>query len=372
MSKFDVIDRISLFNLLRKGSNFKKMPHELLEKKIIKNKEYIPYYFNYGRIALYYLFKELRAKGKKRILFPAFICPNIVYSAYKAGCEIYFADVDVETFNIPTEVLERFARKVDIIFIVHTFGLPYPMTTLDFSNIIVIEDCAHSIFSKVDNKHYTGNFGDYVLFSLYKQTPNLNGALLLSRIHCNFNFFLKKDTINLKRLIFISKEFEFIIDEYRKYKELEVPKIKDDFNAKMPNDIVFSLFEEGFKKLEDEVKGRYKIAKYYLELADDFGLKYQIILKGSSLFNFSILVDPKIRDQVLLTLRRYKIFCDRTWFNIPAKYGLFNLSIDKFPNAYYLSNSIINLPIRSNYTKEDVEYLFMKIYDIIKKLKNLI
>jgi len=69
-----------------------------------------------------------------------------------------------------------------IIFVNHEFGVPFEkLTELKKYNLPIIEDCAHSFYSK-DEKASIGTVGDFVIYSFPKMFPIQIGGLLVSNL----------------------------------------------------------------------------------------------------------------------------------------------------------------------------------------------
>lgn len=88
-----------------------------------------------------------------------------------------------------TKEIENFckwSRKIEadtkLIFVNHEFGYPYKdLHKLKDHNIPIIEDCAHSFFSK-DKNNEIGTIGDFVIYSFPKMFPLQVGGLLKSNL----------------------------------------------------------------------------------------------------------------------------------------------------------------------------------------------
>ena len=98
---YDVADQLTVGTLrsavMKHGSEqaASAIKHYLLETGIA-GKNIL--FFNYGRNALYSLFKQ-KFSGEG-VIFPAFICPTLVWAAVKAGVRPHFVDVSLEDFNL--------------------------------------------------------------------------------------------------------------------------------------------------------------------------------------------------------------------------------------------------------------------------------
>jgi perosamine synthetase len=80
-----------------------------------------------------------------------------------------FADIDPRTFNLsPASLRERISPRTRAIICTHFGGLPCEMDDIMAiareHNLVVIEDCAHALYSKYKGK-YAGLIGDVGVFS---------------------------------------------------------------------------------------------------------------------------------------------------------------------------------------------------------------
>ena len=101
---------------------------------------------------------------------------STINSIAMVGAKPILADIDPETFNInPKNIEKKITKKTKAILLVHLAGLPCDLTKITKIakkyKLKIIEDCAHAIESKYNNKH-VGNFGNTGCFSFYS-TKNL-------------------------------------------------------------------------------------------------------------------------------------------------------------------------------------------------------
>lgn len=72
----------------------------------------------------------------------------------------------------------EFMPQTKVIFVNHEFGYPYhDILSLKKYNLPILEDCAHTFFSKNEN---IGRIGDFVIYSLPKAFPMQLGGILVS------------------------------------------------------------------------------------------------------------------------------------------------------------------------------------------------
>jgi CDP-4-dehydro-6-deoxyglucose reductase, E1 len=111
--------------------------------------------------------------------------PTTVSPIVQNGCVPVFVDVDLNTLNIDTSMLEKaLSDKTKAIMIAHTLGNPFDVIRIkDFANkhnLWIVEDCCDAVGSKVDGK-MVGTFGDVATVSFYPahhMTMGEGGAVL--------------------------------------------------------------------------------------------------------------------------------------------------------------------------------------------------
>ena len=147
------------------------------------NKKYSAFYFNTGRSAIEALLVNIRKKGFFELYLPSFICDSVRDAALRAGMSIKYykinkdLSVDVSSINL---------KENCILYVVQYFGQRINIDMLQFidevkrKGIIVVEDISLSLLSSEDA--YVG-FGNYIIGSLRKWFPIVDGGILLSEEH---------------------------------------------------------------------------------------------------------------------------------------------------------------------------------------------
>ncbi|GAI18515.1 unnamed protein product, partial [marine sediment metagenome] len=100
-----------------------------------------------------------------------------------------FIDVEVGTYNIQTDKIERaISKKTKAIFLAHTLGSPFDLDKIqdicEKYNLWLIEDNCDALGSKYNGK-YTGTFGHIATFSFYPPhhiTMGEGGALVTNDV----------------------------------------------------------------------------------------------------------------------------------------------------------------------------------------------
>jgi dTDP-4-amino-4,6-dideoxygalactose transaminase len=136
-----------------------------------------------GRAGLYYV---LCALQERKIFMPAYTCPVVREAAERAGKEVCFLDIDLDTCNVPyTEVL-RALEPNSILLATHQYGIPCEIEKFvqlaALRGCVVIEDSAAAFGSAWDSRK-TGTFGAANILSFGLSKPmccGTGGAILFT------------------------------------------------------------------------------------------------------------------------------------------------------------------------------------------------
>src|SRR6185369_7404073 len=129
----------------------------------------------YGRMALYFIFKAMNLPPGSEIVVPAFTFWVVPEIARVAGLTPVFADIDPVTFTLSPEALERaITPRTRAILPTHLYGLSCDMDPIlalaRAHNLKVIEDCAHSLGATYKGR-MVGTLGDASFFSFQAFKP---------------------------------------------------------------------------------------------------------------------------------------------------------------------------------------------------------
>ena len=382
---YDVVNRVSPGTVCRalikcvQGQNETHVRRFLFDHGITQEGKNLAF-FNYGRNALCSLFQQ-KFIGKE-VIFPGFICPTVVLAAVKAGVKPNLVDVSLDDFNIDiNNIPEAELAKADALFVNHTFGVPAGMDKIlrkiRKKSIYLIEDVAQALFARYQNE-YVGSFGDAVLFSMYKQLPNINGAILLSDLSVGKLDSPVTGCSELARLFWLtSGPQQYVFNLARKHRRLpaipsELPQLP---RPRRPSPLALALCTAMLPALRESVERKRNIVGHYQKRAG--ASKYLIpqyidAASEPSGFNFSVRLRPEIahiRVGLLSDLRRRGIFLDRLWHDSPVSLPFFRDYIKHdCPNAQLLARSVINLPVKDWYQESDVDFLFSALEAAIERL----
>jgi len=338
--------------------------------------------FNSGRSALLAILKSLNLKEGEEVLVQAFTCSALLLPILWAKLKPVFVDCELETLNLDVEDLKKKITKNSRVLIVqHTFGLSANMDEIEKicqeRNIILIEDCAHSLGAKYKGK-LCGTIGKASFFSFgrdkiissvfggmavtndeeiaqkiksFKENSEdpkkiwvlqqlLHPILVEKVIKPSFKYRFGKGTLFLfQKLRILSKALS------EKEKKGEQPSF---FPKRMPG-VLAILASHQLKKLQKFNQHRNLIANFYRENLSSLNLKFQRDDKERIYLRFPLLLEKKEPEIVLNLLKRENIFLDDGWRKKvivpPGKdEKIFGYTPGSCQNAEKVAKSILNLP----------------------------
>ncbi len=127
------------------------------------------YSFATGRMALFAILRAIQEQGRDEVILPAYTCVVVPAAVLYAGYSPVYVDIDGKTLQMNVEqVRSKMTPRTRAIIAPHNFGLPCDIERLReiavASNVVLIEDCAHSLGSRLKARHL-GTFGDFAFLS---------------------------------------------------------------------------------------------------------------------------------------------------------------------------------------------------------------
>lgn len=140
---------------------------------------------NSGRSAIFLALKALGINQNDEVLIQAYTCNAVPNPVLWTGAVPVYVDIEEDTLNMSIEDLKKkITPKTKAIIVQHTFGNPARIREIlkiaDTDKLKVIEDCAHSLGAKVENK-LLGTFGDLAIISFGREKviSSLTGGALI-------------------------------------------------------------------------------------------------------------------------------------------------------------------------------------------------
>lgn len=301
-----------------------------------------------GTSALHTCFECLKIANKK-VLVSDYTFPATVHAIILARGIPVLTDVDKETMNITTEIVEQnIDSQIKFLSPVSLFGNPLETSfyKLRKKGFTIIEDSATNLGTKIGSR-YVGSLADVSCFSFHprKIITTGEGGMI---------------TTNNKKLA----------DRLRSYKTFG--KVNNKFmvagtNYKM-SDILSAIGNVQLQNLEKTIKIRQQLANQYLELIEkmDFLEPQKITKHGRHTYQSFTCYFTKqnIRDKIRMKLKEN---------NIETQIGTYALhclpifkkckKLGNLKNSEFLYKNSITLPLHENLTYSDQAF----ICNIIKK-----
>jgi len=132
-----------------------------------------------GRVALFAILKAIGVGPGDEVIVPGYTCVMDVNPIKYLGAKPVYVDIERETFNMNTELLEeKISRKTKVIVAQHSYGYPCRiddvMAIAGGRGIAVVEDCCLAFGSKYKGKT-VGTFGKAAYFSFQWNKPYTTG-----------------------------------------------------------------------------------------------------------------------------------------------------------------------------------------------------
>lgn len=139
-----------------------------------------------GRNAIYHGVRLLGIRPGDRVLVPAYHCSALVEPILRQGATVDFYRIGRGCEPDVADIRRRLTDRTRAVVAVHYFGFPQPIGRLralcDEHGISLVEDCAHVLTGRADGRPL-GSFGDVSVFSWRKFLPIHDGGhLVINRV----------------------------------------------------------------------------------------------------------------------------------------------------------------------------------------------
>lgn len=289
--------------------------------------------------------------NKKEVIVPAFSFFATSEAIIQAGLVPKFVDVSIEDCNIdPEEIENNISENTGAILPVHLFGKSANMIKLlsisKSHNLRIVEDTAQAFGTKVNGK-FSGTIGDVGCLSFFP-TKTLGAYGDGGAIITNDEKITQRAKM-LKNHGASKKYYNEVIG----------------YNSRLDS-IQASFLDLKLQKINENISDRIKAGKFYNEILKD-NENINIINNQDSSFNYySILIKRGYRDKLQNYLNEADIssnvYYPKTLPSLPA-HGI----TKTFPNAEYLAENILSIPIFPSIKEEQQLFVAEKINDFFIK-----
>lgn len=329
--------------------------------------------------ALHLALIACNVKAGDEVILPALTFIASANSVEYIGAKPVFVDIDLKTFNIdPDKIEKKITKKTKAIMPVHLFGLsadmPRIMSIARKYNLKVIEDAACAVGAFYKGKH-VGTFGDAGCFSFHPR----------KLITCGEGGMITANDKKLDGLIRSLRDHGAAMDDLSRHKQ-NISNLPDyrilGYNYRL-TDIQASIAVEQMKKLKFLLKDRIQKASYYDKLLKnikfittpfnhkDYVHGYQAYVCLVDNENLKTLKEKHdYRDALMVHLikngisTRIGTHCVPNLTYYKKKY---KLKDSDFPNALKAEYLSLALPLYYGLSKEDVRHIAKQISEFINK-----
>jgi dTDP-4-amino-4,6-dideoxygalactose transaminase len=286
------------------------------------------------------------------------------------------ADVDPRTFNIdPDRLEERITPRTKALIPVHIAGQPCEMNRImeiaKQHNLVVIEDAAHAIAAKYEGK-MIGSIGDAGTFSFYasKNLCTGDGGMLT----------IREDTrlAEFSRVISLHGMSSTAWKRYTKEGAANWELVYPGFKYNM-TDIEASLGIHQLRKIEKITELRTKIADMYNErLADVPELTLPFVAQNvrHAWHLYIVTLDLEAltvsRDRFAELLKAENVGTGIHFISVhkqPYYRQHFGFKDEDYPNAAWLSDRILSLPLGPLMNETEVDLVVSAIKKVISQTR---
>ena len=369
----------------------RKLLEKITPKGEEQNNPQIISFYNW-RSAIFHALKIIWVSSKDEVIVNAYNCVSVTNAVIQTWTKIVYSDIEADTLSFDFEELKKNIKKnTKVIIIQYTFwkqARDYEkiIKLAKEKNILVIEDCAHSLGnnSKI--------LGDFAVFSTWrdKVISSVTGWFLLIN---NKNYFNKideiKSSLKMPSTSLILKNLNYNIVWYLAYEFYDFMKLWriiiflsrklkliteiltlnekacnfDNFYLAFPNFLAY-LALKGLEKLDKYTKIRLKNAQYYLNNLTNKSKKISFIflnLFNYNWFRFPILLNSEEEKNKLLKEARKQniiLWTSWSWINLAPTWTNLEKAHYKVwscPIAEDISKRILTLPNHKLITKKDLK-----------------
>ena len=288
------------------------------------------------------------------------------------GAKPVFADVERLTGNIdPLKIEKKINKRTKAIIVTHLFGRPVNLDEIveiaKKYKLILIEDCAHALGAYYKGKH-VGSIGDFGAFSFYVTkniTTGEGGALTVKTQHW-------------AELADVLRQHGLSRNSWKRYtqKNIEYYKLEAAGYKYNMTDMAAALGISQLKRFKKNQRRRGKIWSMYDKAFPNLPLIFPPKEDKSTVHAKHIY--PLILDLKQLKVDRDKIREALALENIGTSVHFISLHLqpfykkvlghkpDDFPNALFLSQRLVSIPMSQSLTDKDVEDVIIAFKKVVK------
>jgi len=326
------------------------------------------------RAAIYNALEDCGVEQGDEVLVPAYTC-HAVFAAVDEIASPTLVEVNRSDFNMNIDSLkEKASPDSTAVVPVHAFGNMCEMAAIkeiaDDYEMVVVEDAAQGL-GTLTLTDEIGSYSDYCVFSLRfsKDMTCVKGGVLaadepletpaakhhrgLNQIVSLAGLMVADELLSLLPGRIYNAFLENVLSPYFESSSSNLGSL-DPVNF---GEHMSALLDSQFGRLDERIEARRRNASVYHQHLDE-KVVTPSMSNDHSYFRYPILVRNG-RDKVLTELRQSGIGCSNMY-----SYAL-SAESNRFPNAETLADEVLNLPVHSGLTKEEVTSIAEEVNELI-------
>jgi hypothetical protein len=303
------------------------------------------------------ILKTVKFFKNEIVLLPSFLCPSILKPLKKMGIKYKFYKINKKLQIDIVDLKARINENVKAVFYINYFGFPPKQDILaelrnfQQEGILLIEDCAQCLFPTQDN------FSDFCFNSFRKFLP-LDGSILISKVKLEID-----NSLHISQY-FLLRHFARFLRFLNTKIPLEFSKIFLTLIIKS-DQIYYSSENSSFNKFNRTILAKFSFESikanrriFFHEIVNILKDKCIYNTLGDDTIPLGVPIIINARDDVRKQLIDKNIFCPIHW--------KLSKEIDKkeFAESWELSEQILTIPIRENFSKIEMQYLINNLKEI--------
>jgi dTDP-4-amino-4,6-dideoxygalactose transaminase len=301
--------------------------------------------------------------------------PATTNAIIHAGGRPVFADVDAESMNIdPAEIEKKITEKTRGLLPVHFAGRSCDMDSImemaGRHDLLVIEDCAHAVETRYRGRN-TGTFGDFGCYSFYvtKNVVTIEGGMVISD---------DKELISKIKMLSLHGMTK---DAWKRYKDEGYKHylVMDTGYKYNMTDVQASLGIHQLARVEKNHARREQLWDRYNQAFKNLPCRVPAPVDPWSRHAYhlyTLLLDLSAltidRDTVLEALHRENIGTGVHYIPVhlhPFYQNKWGSGTGDFPNAEYIGERTISLPLSAKLTDEDAGDVIAAVTRVLSHYK---
>lgn len=314
-------------------------------------------------------------KGKK-VIVPVYTFAASANSVIYSGAVPVFVDSSMNNPNVSVNELANLDIDKDYkaLMVVNIGGIPCELSKLEEfaegSQIMLIQDCSHSIESEYKGKPL-GEYGDFACYSFHstKNMTTSDGGML---VYKDKNYLEIIDQVIHHGMDISGEKRQFS----QKPWDYEVLRLGYKYNM---TDLQAVLGIAQLYKLRENYNKRERIYRLYIQMLENMPaiMIPQVSDNSKTSYHlFQVFIrshdNPRIRDRIIEMLFEKGITCSIHFKPLhihPFYRKLYGFREDDFPNSMFFYRSAISLPIFPSLKEEEILYICDTLKSIIKDLQ---